>query len=573
MNRLILPYIRIKIYPIFRIYLIIPSIHVTVGGETPHNCIINHISLSRYGVKIASMSIDSLTVSVVEVTPQSHLTSFSLAVESVSMPDVICLTGVRCMWRISQLDVGLELHAREILCWQPESIHRIESISSSSNSVRLTFHVSIESLQLVFRHCSVHLNAFSFVLSNSKEVSGSMNELALKRKEDMIIQLSGVSFQSDSLTVSTFLFFYSASLLTDLVEDIRSIVRLLPRSSCLSYFYHVLASLNQWNLKPSPRATFEFPPFRYGEEALMTHSFSLHIPKCEIYFLVDILGNSPGSCRHELRSNKSCDHLVKLHTSVDSVISEEEWVVRLTDTQVEDQSNGEILSLRICSLSGFSFDSIPFLDIFFSGVFISFSMLKFVTIFRIAQEVTFSVWCILYDVLEEVYQCAMGRWSDSTSSLRNSYIRNMSATNGGEFPYNSLRNQSLSSARLKEKLAEKWRSGPSTDGWMIDRIRCHMVEVENKKDDWTIRVNEWGGDHMPSIEFFFNTVFIRIGKMMEVEVKRISLCKQFLCDSLTKEFDGMMKISKEIWGVLTSELLARMEKCGEPVECHTNYLF
>ena len=58
-----------------------------------------------------------------------------------------------------------------------------------------------------------------------------------------------------------------------------------------------------------------------------------------------------------------------------------------------------------------------------------------------------------------------------------------------------------------------------------------------------------------------------------IDIRRITLCKRLICDSLLKEFEGEMKESKAMWGVTTGELLQRFEYCGEKLECMSLAVF
>lgn len=91
--------------------------------------------------------------------------------------------------------------------------------------------------------------------------------------------------------------------------------------------------------------------------------------------------------------------------------------------------------------------------------------------------------------------------------------------------------------------------------------------MQSEEDHWTLQVSEWGGNHLPSIDFYFNGISFQMENNAVIDVQRVVLRKRLICDSLLNLFEGSVREAKEMWGVTTGELLQRFEYCGEKVEC------
>ena len=557
----------------FRIYLRIPSIHIISKNKYCYHCTAQNISISRYGVTVSLFQLNDLSISGISIIPQYRLTSFSVTIDSVSFPSVIDLVNGTFAFQREQNDVSFLLHADHCTIFQPK-LFQFEKMLAGSKPLSCTFSLSVDHFNYITPHCTIYLNSFSFLMSADQQFSGSLRQVRVNMSQTNVIEIKGISFQPESIVASSLFFYYSPSFLDALIQDVCAIIRFVPQSICLSTFYHLISLLNQWKSlqSNSSYSTFDFPLFRDDGFSIDNPKLFLSIPTCKVIFDIDVQNCSQGSNRRERGDSGDGDiHFVTLQTSLSSSISQDEWVIRMINTSIIDQNEGEIAVIRTCLLNGFIHSNISFLDIFFSGVSLSFSMSKFVTIFRIAQEVTFSVWCSLYDIMEEFCQCSMGKCNDSSCRYRNHFSLDCSWKKSSKAAQPSLRNRDYSNRREKEKLFKEWRSTPATDGHQVERIRCKDLELQSVEDHWSIQVKEWGGNHLPSIEFYFSKISFRIENNAVIDIQRITLCKRLLCESLLKEFDGAMKEAKEIWGVTTGELLQRISHCGENIECMSKY--
>ena len=553
----------------FRIYLRIPSINVVSKNQYCYQCIVQNISISRYGVTVASFQLNELSISQISVIPQFRLSSFSVSVEKLSLPSILDLMNATFALHREQDDLSFIINAEHCTFIQPKQ-WRLEHFLSGSQPLRCSFSLSVDHFNYVAPHNSIYLNTFACILSSDQQFSGSLRQIRINNAQTNVMEIKGMVFQSDSIIASSLFYHYSPALLDDLVQDVCSVIRFLPRSVCLSTFYHFIASLNQWKGPPKDlsHSTFDFPEFRDDKCSMPNSKLSISIPSCQILFAIDIQHCSQGSNRRVCDSSEQEDvHLVSIETSLSSSISSDAWVLRFMSTLLSDQNEGEIATIRTCLLNGFSHDEVSFLDIFFTGVSLSFSLSKFVTIFRIAQEVTFSVWCAMYDILEEFCQGSTRRCNDSFCRDRNHFYLDCSWKKCSQAARPSLRNRGYSDQREKEKLFREWKSTPATDGNQVERIRCEGLELQSEEDHWTLQVSEWGGNHLPSIDFYFNGISFQMENNAVIDVQRVVLRKRLICDSLLNLFEGSMREAKEMWGVTTGELLQRFEYCGEKVEC------
>lgn len=571
----ICPYLVIKSYPVFRIYIRVPSIHVVSKNAFCHQCVVRDISFSRYGVSISSFQLNELSVSEISIIPQFRLSSFSISVDKVLLSDTLDLMNGTLAFQREQNEISFLLHADHCTLVQPKQF-QFDQLLAGSQPLSCTCSLSVDHLKYIAPRSTIYLNSFSLIASSDQQFSGSCRHIRMNSNLKNVVEVKGIAFQPDFFMASSLFYYYSPSLLDSIIQDTCSIIRFLPKSLCLSTFYHMIASLNQWKNPESDlcNRSFDFPSFRDDKSSIDNPTLSISIPSCTILFSIDVQNCSHGSNRRVIESSDQEQekddedvHYVTLHTSLSSSISSDEWVIRMMNTSISDQDEGEIAMIRASVLTGFTHHHVSFLDIFFSGVSLSFSMSKFATIFRIAQEVTFSVWCAMYDIVEEFCQCSIGKRNDSFCRDRNRFYLDCSWKKFSRASQPSLRNRDYSNRREKEKLLNEWRLTPATDGNQVDRIRCEGLEIRSEEDHWSIQVREWGGNHMPSIEFYFNKVSFRMENNAVIDVQGITLCKRLICDSLLNEFEGEMKESKAIWGVTTGELLQRFEYCGEKLEC------
>lgn len=557
----------------FRIYVRVPSIHIVSKNASCYQCIIRDLSISRYGVSISSFQLNELSVSHISAIPQFRLSSFSVTIDRVSFPNILDLMNGTLAFQRDQNEISFLLHADHCTLIQPKQF-QFEQLVVGNQPLACTFSLSIDHLKYFAPQSTIYLNSFSMIASADHQFSGSCRQIRVNCSQTNVVEIKGIAFQPDFIMASSLFYFYSPSLLDSVIRDACSIIRFLPKSICLSTFYHLIALLNQWNTSEQDfsNGSFDFPAFRDDKSAIDNPRLSLSISSCSILFSIDVQSCSHGSNRRVNECSDEDVHYVTIGTSLSSSISSGEWVLRMMNTAISDQDDGEIAMIRACQLTGFTHNHVSFLDIFFSGVSLLFSMSKFVTVFRIAQEVTFSVWCAMYDIVEEFCQCSIGKCNDSSCRDRNRFYLDYSWKKFSKATQPSLRNREYSNRREKEKLLNKWKSTPATDGNQVERIRCEGLEMWSVEDHWSIQVSEWGGNHLPSIEFYFSKVSFRMENNAVIDIHHITLCKRLICDSLLKEFEGGMKESKAMWGVTTGELLQRFEYCGEKLECMTLYI-
>ena len=141
----ICPYLVIKFYPVFRIYVRVPSIHVVSKNASCYQCIVRDISISRYGVSISSFQLNELSVSQISVIPQFRLSSFSVTIDKVSFPNFLDLMNGTLAFQREQNEISFLLHADHCTLIQPKQF-QFEQLVVGSQPLSCTFSLSIDHL-------------------------------------------------------------------------------------------------------------------------------------------------------------------------------------------------------------------------------------------------------------------------------------------------------------------------------------------------------------------------------------------------------------------------------------------
>ena len=157
-------------------------------------------------------------------------------------------------------------------------------------------------------------------------------------------------------------------------------------------------------------------------------------------------------------------------------------------------------------------------DLYFSSCYAFLTPYRFFNIWRVASEISFSVWCVLYDiqnsmenVLPVLYKISpFGEeivWNVSCREM-NDHYPHVTASNGYTRPPPSKRNPLYTSKHYIKYLLWLKKNANSSSGDSIIRLSIDNVNVSAYVGDVPIEVSVgvMGSETLPSISFFFRDV-------------------------------------------------------------------
>ena len=433
-----------------------------------------------------------------------------------------------------------------LFCRQPVShFHPPHHIPSTSSLFIKRGEWMIDQSILQLMSLQFHSSPSQIPIVNSS-VRISLHSAEWKTNGNPVISMDTVQGSKSQLSISSVSFHYSRDLFEETVHSLLSLLIRLPSSLRLQWAYSLLAESRHW--AQTPLTSTSFPPFLTSLQS-ENNTFTMHVNRCSLLLL-----------------DSSHSFLIQSALQVDC--SPSAFGIILSRPTVHSEQD-LILKVDQASFIGHCASGQRYLDLAFSRVRVSLSLDCISRLFQVVRSVTFSIWCCLFDMISVLHTGAI-----SSARLLNDHFQDVSARNGRLQPPFTLRSRPYSDRSEYLRLRNCFQQTLSSEGDMIQRLQVIDTELRLNCNHQSIgvRVNRWGADSLPSIDFYAKAITITSSGC----VIRLSNCSFKEClhsKSLRAMWNKRLPRSKTVFGVLAWEVILRGRQCGELMECSCSCCF
>lgn len=490
---------------------------------------------------------------------------FSVHGVSFTEDGLSVLKGIECKGIIQKS--RLEMEWKQIhLCSDPFSCETlIEGIVDIIPLMRNPRRQTNQEINLV-----IHIGELDFLFSHSlltltnsfwNQQSLSVDSVMLTTNDQLILLIQALGFEKHRVGIPVAEIYYSPLSFDSTIQSVCSILPMIPKRWRLSIDWHLLANSKNWIHGPR-MVSYRSPPFMTHLLNKAQYQFMMDVKQCKLFISIDSLQSSIGSKRPSNISSQSFPTTLLLQTHLLVFMSSKRdpsWGIEFLNSMLYESGQLLLLVTR-GSLIG---NAQHCLDISFSHIRVTITPSQLISVIRMAQEITFSVWCTLFDLWATLRTGCF-----QSARLFNSSSTDHSARQGTIQPPNSRRNRIYSDQHEYEHIRDYFWSTVSSDGSELDRMECLDTEVMIHSGSWsiTVDVKRWGSYYMPAIDFFFEGISVQTtGLCLQTEC--LTFQETIFSDSLFEGCEGELLKSKSVFGVLTLEYLLRSKYCGHSIEC------
>ena len=434
-------------------------------------------------------------------------------------------------------------------------VNSIMETSDTQIHQDMIVRVHLKELEFHFYHSLITVTN---IIWNHQSIT--LDSATLTTNKEQILSIQSLQCEKNQLSISLIVIHYSPLSIDATFQSICTLLLLIPKRWRLALDWHLLANSRNWISGPR-LTTLHHPPFRTHLTS-HSHPWMLDFKQCLFYIAIDSNQSSMGSRRPSQTSAPSSPTTLLLQTHLVVALSSQydpSWSVKFLNSRLYE-SDQLLLLVSRGSLIGHDFH---YLDIAFSHIRVNVTPSQLATVIHMAQEITFSVWCALFDIWATLRTGCF-----QSARLFNAFSTDHSARQGTLHPPNSRRNRDYSDPKEYERIRDFFWSTGSTDGNQLDRMECLDTEVVLQSGSWSllVNVNRWGSNYMPAIDFFFEGIRIEMNGIC-VQMNRFTFQEVLISDCLLNGCEGELKRSKSVFGILTLEYLLRSEHCNHPIDC------
>ena len=375
---------------------------------------------------------------------------------------------------------------------------------------------------------------------HSPSLKGSIHSAELKTNGNPFLALDTIQGSDSHLSVSSVSLHYSPDLFDETVRSLLSLLVRLPPSIRLQWSYAFLAKSRHW--KANPLSSLSFPPFLESVQP-DNPTFTVSVSRCSLLLL-------------------DASHSFLIQSSLHVLLSPSVFGIELLRPTIHSEQD-LILKVDRASFVGHCASNQRYLDLSFSRVRVSLSPECIARLFQIVRSVTFSIWCCLFDVVSTINTGAI-----TSARQLNEQFQDVSARNGHLQPPCTCRNRPYSDRSEYMRLRSWFQQTLSSEEEMIQRLLVTDTELRLNCNNRSvcIRVNRWGAESLPSIDFYAKTTTITSPGFV-VHLYNCSFKECLHSQSLRSIWNKDLPRTKSVFGVLAWEVILRGLQCGDAMNC------